>query len=70
MKFTWRHLLKATLLVMAVLLGGCGGISMSDTISPASFFLPGVQVKPLPAPTADPVPLATNSHEVLMSSRK
>jgi hypothetical protein len=45
----------ATGLGMAVVcLSGCGGFSASHTISPASFFLPGVKWVP-PQPATNPL---------------
>jgi len=42
---------------LLVLAAGCGGINMRQSISPASFLLPGlIQADPQPAPAELPLP--------------
>jgi hypothetical protein len=65
-----KHILASVALAAALLLGtGCSGINASRSVSPASFFLPGLmQAKPpaepalpagtTPVPGADPVLIA------------
>ncbi len=53
---------KLLLLVMfpalALLAAGCGGINTSQTISPATFFLPGLLRADPPKPAVEPGSLA------------
>jgi hypothetical protein len=51
-----RKILWLVLVPMAgMLLTGCGGINASHSVSPASFFLPGLgEAKPVPAPSQAP----------------
>ncbi|MCP5518666.1 MAG: hypothetical protein H7A45_15560 [Verrucomicrobiales bacterium] len=59
----YRHLsLLATALVIGLVATGCGGVSASPSISPASFLLPGLvrdtpkgdPVEPVPVPEPAP----------------
>jgi hypothetical protein len=52
-KLNWNFLWLAMLAVLALSTAGCGGISAGQTISPASFFLPGLLKND--APTNAPV---------------
>jgi hypothetical protein len=52
-RLKWRFLCLAIPASLALLGAGCGGINASQSVSPASFFLPGIM-------KADP-PVATNS---------
>jgi hypothetical protein len=55
-------------MLLALALGGtgCGGINASQSVSPASFFLPGLLKADLPATNA-PVALPENSREVALT---
>ena len=45
------------MLALLLALGaGCSGVNVGGTVSPATFFLPGVKADP---PAAPPVPLST-----------
>jgi len=59
-----RNLLALGILA-ALVLGstGCGGINTSQSVSPASFFLPGI-LKADPPSSNAPVALPDNSREV------
>ena len=54
------------LMALALCGTGCGGINASQSVSPASFFLPGLLKADLPATNA-PVALPENSREVAMT---
>jgi hypothetical protein len=54
-KLNWNFLRLAILAVGALGIAGCGGVSGSQTVSPASFFLPGL-IQTVPPPSI----LATN----------
>jgi uncharacterized membrane protein YfcA len=41
-KLNWNFLRLAILAILAAGIAGCGGVSGSQTVSPASFFLPGL----------------------------
>jgi hypothetical protein len=48
-RLNWKILRLALLPVLLLCLAGCGGFSASKSISPASFFLPGLlQADPQP----------------------
>jgi len=51
------------LMVLALCSTGCGGINASQSVSPASFFLPGL-LKADPPSTNTPAALPENSKEV------
>jgi len=55
-------------MLVAVALGstGCGGINASQSVSPASFFLPGL-LKADPPSTNAPVAWPENSREVALN---
>jgi len=54
-KLNWKvsRFVAATALLIAC--AGCGGVSASHSVSPASFFLPGVKAEPK-LPSSDVVP--------------
>lgn len=56
-------------MIVALALGGagCGGINASHTVSPASFFMPGL-LKADPPPTNAPALLVEN-HTLLAAAR-
>jgi hypothetical protein len=62
MKVRLRWLGVVIVATGAVVLSGCGGINASHSVSPASFFLPGLMKveRPKPAPTD---PAAVNHRE-------
>jgi len=50
-KFSWNQALLATLVAVALLASGCGGIAASPSISPLMFLIPGLgQAQPRPVP--------------------
>jgi hypothetical protein len=54
-----KHILACVALAALVLLNtGCSGINASKSVSPASFFLPGLMQAPLPASPAVPAGIA------------
>ena len=59
--------LPALVMLMALALcsTGCGGINASQSVSPASFFLPGLLKADLPSTNA-PAALTENSREVAL----
>lgn len=57
MKISGKNLRLAIVLAASLLTGGCGGFSGSHSVSPASFFLPGLmQNTPCPAPVPSEEP--------------
>ncbi|MDR3458655.1 MAG: hypothetical protein P4N60_14490 [Verrucomicrobiae bacterium] len=53
------------MLTATVLLGaGCGGINASQSVSPASFFLPGLLKASPPSTNSMPTVLMENSTEI------
>jgi len=62
-----RNLLVLTMLAALVLAGtGCGGINASQTVSPATFFLPGLLKADLHA-TNTPAAVPENSGELALN---
>jgi hypothetical protein len=57
----------ALLTVAGVLVTGCGGITASKSISPASFFIPGLG-EARPAPASSPVPSAPASAQFVKAA--
>jgi hypothetical protein len=58
----------ALLVVLAVLAGGCGGISATPSVSPLNFLLPGARLDPrTPAPV---IPGTTNAVPLLAQARQ
>jgi len=63
-KFSCNQMLFATLVAIALLASGCGGLALSPSISPLMFLIPGLgQAQPQSAPgspvstpSAPPVP--------------
>jgi hypothetical protein len=51
----WKHKRVAAAVTLLALCAGCGGFSASRSVSPASFFLPGVKAEPK-QPSSDTVP--------------
>jgi len=54
------------LMAFALCSSGCGGINASQTVSPASFFLPGLLKADLPSTNA-PAALPGNSREIALT---
>jgi hypothetical protein len=54
MQLKGKHLVFATMPAIILLLAGCGGMSASPSVSPASFFLPGLLKAEPRQPVADP----------------
>jgi hypothetical protein len=54
-------------MALALLGAGCGGINASQSVSPASFFLPGIMRNDPPAQTNAPVALAEPAVELALS---
>ena len=54
----------ALLTATALLGAGCGGINASQSVSPASFFLPGLLKACPPSTNSMPVVLLDNSTEI------
>jgi len=52
------------LAVTALIGAGCGGINASQSVSPASFFLPGLLKACPPSTNSLPVVLTENSTEI------
>jgi len=50
--------------VLALVGAGCGGISGSQSVSPASFFLPGIMKVDSPAATNAPVAISDVSNQL------
>jgi hypothetical protein len=62
-RIRWNFSCLALLSAGSLLLAGCGGISGSQSVSPASFFLPGL-LKADPPKTNAPVLPGENSVEL------
>jgi hypothetical protein len=58
----------AMLSAVALLGAGCGGINASQSISPASFFLPGLLKACPPCPTNAPVVVVLVENPVALAS--
>jgi hypothetical protein len=57
-RLKWRFLFLAIPASLALLGAGCGGINASQSVSPASFFLPGIMKANPPVATNAPVALS------------
>jgi hypothetical protein len=60
-------LLLAMLVAFALSVAGCSGINTSGSVSPASFFLPGI-MKADPPKTGSPVSLSEPSKEFVLNN--
>jgi hypothetical protein len=58
-RLNWNFLRLAMLAFLTVWGAGCSGINASGTVSPATFFLPGVKAAPSPAVTPAPMAVST-----------
>ncbi|MGA3285132.1 MAG: hypothetical protein ABSD57_11835 [Verrucomicrobiota bacterium] len=66
MRLNGNFLWLAMLMALALCSAGCGGINASQSVSPASFFLPGL-MKADPSSTNAPAALPENSKEVALT---
>jgi hypothetical protein len=62
-RISWKFLFLALSSAGSLLLGGCGGISASRTVSPLDFILPGI-MRVEPAQTNAPVIAIQSSLEI------
>jgi len=62
-KTSWQFLCLAALAGSSLLLAGCGGVNASQTVSPASFLLPGL-LRADPPQTNAPAATVQNPVEV------
>jgi hypothetical protein len=66
MKSKWKALRWVVLPVLVVFTAGCSGINTTQSVSPASFFLPGlIHHQPAASPADAPVPLAKPDATIL-----
>jgi hypothetical protein len=56
-KLHWKFLRLAAFPALLLLAGGCGGINASQSVSPASFFLPGLLKADPPSAPSTPAGL-------------
>ena len=65
-RICWKSLCLALLPTATLLLGGCGGISASKTVSPLDFLLPGMGgfIKADPPQTNAPVVLTKDGVQI------
>ena len=65
-RMKWKFFGLALIATVALLSAGCSGINATGSVSPVSFFLPGLgAVQPAPIPSLDP---STNSTSVQAKS--
>jgi hypothetical protein len=67
-RISWKFFALPLLLAGPLLLGGCGGISASRSISPLDFLLPGI-LRADPPQTNAPVVAAAAGAGLIASSR-
>ena len=68
MSLNWKKLRLALVPVVLLLCAGCGGISATGGVSPASFFLPGLlKADPPPAHPDSTLPAVQPDQEVAQS---
>jgi hypothetical protein len=60
-RLKWRFLWLAIPAALAFFDAGCGGISASQSVSPATFFLPGIMKTDPPVATNAPVAVSDMS---------
>ncbi|HUZ07918.1 MAG TPA: hypothetical protein VMV89_10580 [Candidatus Paceibacterota bacterium] len=65
MKLNWNFALFALLAATALSAAGCSGINASQSVSPASFFLPGL-LRADPPQTNAPDLLSENSSDLVL----
>ena len=69
MKLKWKPIQPVAGAALLVLTAGCSGINSTHSVSPASFFLPGLlKAEPPPAPT-DATPLEMTSGKLVALAR-
>jgi len=56
-KLNWKYKRVVTAAALLLVCAGCGGLSASHSVSPASFFLPGLLQADPKQPSSDTVPL-------------
>jgi hypothetical protein len=59
-RLTWKILWLAVLAALPLAGAGCSGINTSQSVSPASFFLPGLMKNDAPAPTPGLTPVVSS----------
>jgi len=64
-RLNWKYSWLAMLTLLGGLAGGCSGINAGGSVSPATFFLPGVKAAPLR--DAAPAPIATASPAIQLA---
>jgi hypothetical protein len=60
-RLKWKFVSLAIPALLMLLCAGCGGINTSGSVSPASFFLPGIMRNDAPPATNNPVAFAETS---------
>jgi hypothetical protein len=55
-KLNWKYKRVVTSVALLLLCAGCGGFSASRSVSPASFFLPGLLQADPTQPSSETVP--------------
>jgi hypothetical protein len=63
-RLKWRFLWLAIPVALALIGAGCGGINTTQSVSPASFFLPGLMRANPPVATNSPVVVADMSNQL------
>jgi hypothetical protein len=63
-RLNWKFPGLAVLAALSLCLAGCGGINASRSVSPASFFLPGIMKADLPAATNAPMAVSEMSGQL------
>ena len=66
-RLNWRFSWLAIPVALALLGAGCSGINTSQSVSPASFFLPGLMRNDAPAQTNAPVALPETAAEFVLA---
>jgi hypothetical protein len=67
-RLNWKLLRFAVVPALVLLGAGCGGFSATRSVSPASFFLPGImKADPAPATPGQVAPAATPLNELAAS---
>jgi hypothetical protein len=67
MRLNW-NLSQLAMLVFLTLFGaGCSGINAGGSVSPATFFLPGVKADPSPAATSAPVAVSAPFQQLALA---
>ena len=69
LKFKGKIIALATLPALVLMVGGCGGINTTQSVSPASFFLPGLLKADPPAPLPEALTLPTEPENQVAVAR-